>query len=355
MNKVEVAIVGTGEVANTIHLPSWKNIKEAEVKGICDINRELAQKTANKWNISHFTTDFEEMIQSEDKMLVDICTPPSTHKDLAIKAMREGHDVLLEKPMAMSPEDADAIMRTYKRLEDEVNFCIIHNFLFELPILKLRSLLEKNGVEILGVDIRMLHTPNDEMISDRNHWVHDLPGGRFGECMIHPVYVLSNLIGELKIRDVYAVKRGNYDWVKYDELFSSFDSGDKFGSIHVSFNSPRWTFPMSLKVYGEESIIGFDGSNQTFMVQGKCVDGYLPRQPLPKFRIFRDSVSMASHIIGSTLGNFIDFVGGRRKMAHELLFRSFIDQILYTKAMPYTVEEAYRSTKVFHEIVNGLN
>ena len=109
----------------------------------------------------------------------------------------------------MNKDDADAILRKYKKLEDEVNLCIIHNFLFEWPVIRLRSILEENNVDILGVDIRMLHTSNDEMISDRGHWVHDLPGGRFGECLIHPICVLTNLIGDLNIRDVYASKRVN--------------------------------------------------------------------------------------------------------------------------------------------------
>ncbi len=285
-------------------------------------------------------------------MLIDICTPPMTHKDLAIRAMEAGHDVILEKPMVMNKDDADAILRKYKKLEDEVNLCIIHNFLFEWPVIRLRSILEENNVDILGVDIRMLHTSNDEMISDRGHWVHDLPGGRFGECLIHPICVLTNLIGDLNIRDVYASKRGEYDWVKHDEFFSSFDSGDRFGNIHVSFNSPRWTFPMSIRVYGKNLIVNFDGSNQTFTVQGKCVEGYLPRQPIPKFRIFRDSVSNAGQVLTSTFRNFTDFITGKRRRAHELLFLSFSDYLLNGKEMPYTVEEAYSSTKTFLEIIN---
>ncbi|MEM4589270.1 MAG: hypothetical protein QXL73_04655, partial [Thermoplasmata archaeon] len=237
----------------------------------------------------------------------------------------------------------------------EVNLCIIHNFLFEWPIIKLKSLLEENNVKVLGVDIRMLHTSNDEMLSQKGHWVHNLPGGRFGECIIHPVYVLTNLIGELNIRDVYSVKRGDYDWVKYDEFFSSFDSGDRFGSIHVSFNSPRWTFPMSIRVYGKNAIINFDGSNQTFTVQGKCVDGYLPRQPIPKFRVFKDSVSNASQILTSTFRNFTDFITRKRRRAHELLFRSFIDHILNGTEMSYSVREAYASTKTFLKILDYLD
>lgn len=353
MKKIRVAVVGAGQVANTIHLPSWKSIKEAEVTAICDINKEFAEKTAEEWKVPNVYQEFEELIK-EEKMLIDICTPPVTHKDLAMRAMEEGHDVIVEKPLVMNPKDADTILKTYKKFEDDVNFCIIHNFLFEHPIIKLRSLLEKYNVEILGVDIRMLHTPNDEMIFQPDHWVHDLPAGRFGECLIHPVYVLTNLIGNLNIRDVYTSKRGVHD-VKFDELFTTFDSGDKFGSIHISFNSPRWTFPMSIKIYGKDSIIEFDGSNHTFNVQGKCVDGYLPRQSIPKSRIVKDSISMAAQIVGSTFKNSIEVLTRRRKMAHELLFKSFINQILNGEKMPYTVEEAYTSTRTFLEILYQLD
>jgi len=101
--------------------------------------------------------------------------------------------------MAMSLEESERILKGYQRRKDEVRLCIIHNHLFSPSMLKIKSALEKNKVDVLGVDIRMLHTPPDEMISDRNHWVHSLLG-RFGECLIHPVYLLHNLIGKLNIR-----------------------------------------------------------------------------------------------------------------------------------------------------------
>lgn len=181
---------------------------------------------------------------------MDLCTPPATHAPLSVKAMENGHHVILEKPMAMSVGETERIYKEYQRTKEEVKLCVIHNFLFEPPILEIKSILEKKRVDVLSIDIRMLHTPNDEMISDRNHWVHSLPGGRFGECLVHPVYLLRNLMGRLNVRDVYGVKRGLYDWVDYDELYATFDSSDKFGSVHISFNSPRWTTPLSMKIYG---------------------------------------------------------------------------------------------------------
>jgi len=137
----------------------------------------------------------------------------------------------------------------------------------------------------------MLHTPNDEMISDRSRWVHSLPGGRFGENLIHPIYVLRNLIGELNVRDVCAVKRGYYDWVNYDEPYATFDSGGKFGTIHISFSSPRYTFPFSIRVYGKELIINYDGTNLTLTTQSVLFQGSLPSlQKVPRIRIVKEGL-----------------------------------------------------------------
>lgn len=101
----------------------------------------------------------------------------------------------------MSYEECRKIMDEYRRRKGEVRLCIIHNFLFTPPLLEIISIIDKK-LDILSVDIRMLHTPKDEMISDRTHWVHKLPGGRFGENLIHPIYILRNLMGKLNVRDV---------------------------------------------------------------------------------------------------------------------------------------------------------
>ncbi|MCX8000916.1 MAG: hypothetical protein N3A69_18580, partial [Leptospiraceae bacterium] len=180
--------------------------------------------------------------------------------------MEAGFNVVLEKPMALNIEECKKILKEYQKRKDEVKLLIIHNYLFSPSMLEIKRVLEKNKVEILNVDIRMLHTAKDEMISNRNHWAHSLPGGRFGECLIHPVYLLHNLLGNLNLRDVYVTKRGDYGWVKYDELYATFNSDDgKVGSIYISFNSPRETSFPTIRIYGKNLLLNFDGSNSCLL------------------------------------------------------------------------------------------
>jgi len=335
-------------------LPAWQNVKEADVVAVCDKNRENAERTAKNWKIPRVYTDFDELLEEEKEGIVDLCTPPATHAPLSVKAMENGHHVILEKPMAMSVEETERIYKEYQRTKEEVKLCVIHNFLFEPPILEIKSILEKKRVDVLSIDIRMLHTPNDEMISDRNHWVHSLPGGRFGECLVHPVYLLRNLMGRLNVRDIYGVKRGLYDWVDYDELYATFDSGDKFGSVHISFNSPRWTTPLSMKIYGRQLILNFDGTNLTLTTQRTLLQGYLPEAKISKTKIVKDSLYASSQILESTGKNALKVLAGRWKPGHENLFRFFVDSVLKDKEMPYTLEEAYEANKTFLKVLERL-
>jgi len=347
MKRVNVAIVGAGNVANTIHIPVWKKIKQVNVTSVYDVERERAEKVAKKWKICRVYNDFTELLEKEEA-IIDICTPPSTHASLSIEAMRMGHSVVLEKPMAMSYDECKEIMNEYEKRKDEVRLCIVHNFLFSPPLLDIKSIINKKRLDILSVDIRMLHTPNDEMISDRTHWVHKLPGGRFGENLIHPVYILRNLIGKLNVRDVYASKRGSYDWVNYDELYATFDSEGKYGIIHISFNSPRTTnAPISIRVYGKQAIINYDGSNLAFIAQG----------PLPQGKIWKvkDNFTLTTQIMKSLIKETIRTIFSKNKSGHEYIFSSFIQSILKGEKMTYSPEEAYDATITFLEVLKRLS
>ena len=349
-SKITVAIVGAGNVANSMHLPSWTKIPEAKVVAVCDVNEENAERTAKKWKIPKIYTDFDELLEKERGALavMDICTPPSTHASLSIKAMEASFHVLLEKPMAMSLEESERILREYQKRKDEVRLCIIHNYLFSPSMLKIKSVLEKNKVDVLGVDIRMLHTPQDEMISDRNHWVHSLPGGRFGECLIHPIYLLHNLIGKLNVRDVHAWKRGSYEWVKYDELLVTFDSGERFGSIYVSFNSPRETSFPTMRVYGRDLILSFDGTNSTLTIQ-KNMD------TRSSIRRAVDSLNVSMQLLKSMAKNALEVATGKWRLGHENLFRLFVNSILKGDGVPYSPEEAFEANKTFLEVLGRLS
>ena len=201
--------------------------------------------------------------------------------------------------------------------------------------------------DILGVEINLIDTSNDSMISDPEHWCHKLPGGRFGECLIHPIYLLQDILGPLQIESLWVTKIGTYPWVPYDELHVTLSAGKRFGSIYASFNSPRASFP-SITVYGKESILRYEGSN--FSLQSLS---HLSRGALSAGF---DNISQVYQLLKSTAENFLRVINGGLKIGHEEIFRLFLDSVKNNKELPLplTPEEAYQANRTYLQVLEKL-
>lgn len=106
MSKVKIGLIGAGNIANT-HLEAYKNCEDAEIYAICDINPERLEETADKFNIERRYASTEEMLAACPELdAADVCVWNVSHADCAIKALNAGLNVLCEKPMAYSKEEA---------------------------------------------------------------------------------------------------------------------------------------------------------------------------------------------------------------------------------------------------------
>jgi len=354
-DRIPVMIVGAGIAANVLHLPTWKRVDGVEVTAICDINRENAARTAKQWRIPRVYDDIHLLMKEEKEGIIDICTSPGTHVSLAERAMEAGYHVLIEKPLTMSVEETERILRKHSQRKERGKVCVVQSMLFEPPILEIRSILAAKRVDVLSIDIRMLHTPNDKYLSTRDHWVHSLPGGRFGESLIHPVYLIHNLMrGPMNVRDVFSVKRGSYEWVDFDELNVALDNGTVHGSIHISFNSPRWTYAVSLRIYGKEAILHFDGTNLTSTVQGPLMQGWLPGAGMPRWNLFKDSLSTCMSILMCTGKNGVKALSHTWGSGFFTLLRLFVNAVAEDGELPYSFQESCEANKTFLEILRHL-
>jgi predicted dehydrogenase len=109
---LRIGIIGTGGIARA-HIDGYGHFAaECEIVALCDIapgkaaavGAELGLTAARAYDSA------EDMLAAEGLDLVSIATPPSTHAELTIAALRAGVDVLLEKPMAPSLEECDAML-----------------------------------------------------------------------------------------------------------------------------------------------------------------------------------------------------------------------------------------------------
>ena len=114
--KLKVAIVGTGWIAHT-HMKQLVQMDDAEIVAGCDIVEGKAEEFFKEFgleNVRCYTSD-KEMYEKENLDAVCICTYNATHAECAVNALDAGVNVLLEKPMCVTTEEAVEIMKAEKR------------------------------------------------------------------------------------------------------------------------------------------------------------------------------------------------------------------------------------------------
>ena len=116
-DKLKVAIVGCGGIANGKHLPALSKIAAVELVAFCDIIEEKAVEAAAKYGTpgARVYTDYQEMLGKESPEVVHVLTPNDSHAPVTIAALESGAHVMCEKPMAKTAAAARQMLEASKR------------------------------------------------------------------------------------------------------------------------------------------------------------------------------------------------------------------------------------------------
>jgi len=110
MSKVRVGIIGAGNIARA-HMEAYaKHPELCTVAAVADVDRARGEQLGARAEGVSVYADFRELLGRDDIDAVSICTPPFTHAEIAVAALNAGKHVLVEKPMAASLAEADAML-----------------------------------------------------------------------------------------------------------------------------------------------------------------------------------------------------------------------------------------------------
>lgn len=198
MGKIyKFGILGCGNIANT-HADALKNIANAELIGVADNKKEFAVRFAEKNNVKAYDT-YEEMLNDKEIDIVCICTPSGFHAQNAILAIEHEKNVILEKPMALTLEEADTITDALKKHNSKLT--VILPMRFSEDIVKAKKLVEENAFgKITLCDLTMKYYRDDEYFKS-SPWrgTKKLDGG--GALMnqgIHGIDAFEFILGGIK-------------------------------------------------------------------------------------------------------------------------------------------------------------
>jgi len=107
--KIRVGIIGAGGISRQ-HVKGYRKCPNAEVIATCDVVAERARAQAEEYGIPRWFKSDTAMLKLDELDAVSVCTPNYAHKRVAVKALRAGKHVLVEKPIAMNAREAQAMI-----------------------------------------------------------------------------------------------------------------------------------------------------------------------------------------------------------------------------------------------------
>ena len=114
MKKLRIGLIGAGNIAR-VHLEAYKNVENAEIVALCDINPEILAETAKMFGIEKTYTDEAEMLKNEELDACDVAVWNCSHASCSIMALNAGKHVLCEKPMATNANEAQDMIDAAKK------------------------------------------------------------------------------------------------------------------------------------------------------------------------------------------------------------------------------------------------
>ena len=341
---LKVAIAGTGLIATKKHFPAWKRIADqAQVVAVCDIDADQAVKVASHFGIAKTYTDAAEMLRKERPDVVDICTPPRTHAPLAIQCLEAKANVLIEKPMATSLEECDAIIAAAEA--NHVRICMAHSDLFYPSVLKARRMIEQGAIGTFrGMHI-FLSTPTNYITSKEDHWANKLPGGVIGETGPHIVYLTLAFINPIEEVLVHGKKLlAEYPWSPFEDYRVVMSGATAVSSSSLTYASRHWA--AEIQFWGTEGILRSDMETQSLVVHR--------RPELSTKNVAVGTLRQAGSLVSGMTASGASLLTGKHQSTHARLIREYVESLKRGLEAPVTAQEGRESIRVMSLIAEQL-
>lgn len=221
MRKLRVLILGAAFAAD-LHLDAYSRIREkVDIVGVCDRKLDLVHALIEKYGLSNCTAydDCDKAIAECDCDLVDVCLPNFLHHDVTIKALKRGRNVICEKPLATTVEDAQDMVDTAEKMNKHIYYA--EDWLFAPAFRKAMDILKSGKVgKPLYVRARECHSGSHSPFAQRIEYGG---GGAMVHLGVHPVCFLL------------AMK--NNEW---EELVAMTSGGCEDNLVHKGMEGEDW-------------------------------------------------------------------------------------------------------------------
>lgn len=207
--RIRLAVIGAGNFFKNAHLPALRSVKsEISIHAVVSRTGHNAKAIAAQAEAEYASTDVDSVLEDTNVDAVLIATRHHLHGDLALRALQAGKHVLVEKPLAMTAAELDAIEAFYANgIEGKPLLLTGFNRRFSPYADKLKELLaHRSGPLMLTYRMNAGYIPAE-------HWVHGAEGGgrNIGEaCHIYNLMAVLTGTAVESVQALSVVSRNNF-------------------------------------------------------------------------------------------------------------------------------------------------
>ena len=260
---MKYALIGCGRISPN-HIAAAK-ANGLELVGICDIDPKNMHDKVIKFDLEsvHTYTDYHEMLEKEKPELVAIATESGKQAAIARDVIDAGCNLIIEKPIALSLEDADEIIR--RGHEKGVKVCANHQNRFNNSITKIREAVDKGRFGRMFYGTAHIRWCRDWEYYSRADWrgTWEQDGGALMNQCIHNIDLLRWMMGDEIEEVVGMTDRLNHNYIEAEDLgiaLIKFKNGS-YGIIEGTTDIYPKNLEETLYLFGEKGTVKAGGSS----------------------------------------------------------------------------------------------
>lgn len=197
MSQFRVGLVGAGYIAD-IHAEVLRKLPGVDLAMVADPVLTKAETLARSWGIGEPVDDASALIGKVE--VAHVLVPPNLHRRVAEPLLRAGVHVLLEKPMAETPEDCAALQAAADEGRSALH--INQNFPYHPAHARLKAALKANRIGPLRHVSLLYNMPLRQLDAGQlGHWMFAEPRNLLLEQAVHPLSQIDDLLGPIEAID----------------------------------------------------------------------------------------------------------------------------------------------------------
>ena len=261
---MKYALIGCGRISPNHIAAAVAN--KLEIVAMCDINPDNIVDKKLKFGLPDTVKeylDYREMLRKEKIDLIAIATESGKHAQIALECIEAGCNLIIEKPIALSLEDADEIIK--KADEKGVKVCACHQNRFNKSIQKIREAVDKKRFGKLFYGTAHIRWCRDHEYYDRASWrgTWEQDGGALMNQCIHNIDLLRWMLGDEIEEVVGMTDRLHHDYIEAEDLgiaLVKFKNG-AYGIIEGTTDVYPKNLEETLYLFGEKGTVKAGGQS----------------------------------------------------------------------------------------------